>query len=61
MTSGLVLNKNIKWIAFHGAYDFSYLLRLLRNEPLPQNNYEYTKSVKLYFPQICDLKTVVES
>ena len=29
--SGFVYNKNIKWIAFHGASDFAYLLKLLIN------------------------------
>lgn len=29
--SGLLLNKRNKWIVFHGGYDFSYLLKLIRN------------------------------
>ena len=29
MTSGLVLNPDIYWISYHGAYDFGYLLNLL--------------------------------
>jgi CCR4-NOT transcription complex subunit 7/8 len=29
MTSGLVLNEDIKWISFHSGYDFGYLVKLL--------------------------------
>jgi hypothetical protein len=29
MTSGLVLNDDIKWISFHSGYDFGYLVKLL--------------------------------
>jgi CCR4-NOT transcription complex subunit 7/8 len=35
MTSGLVLCEDIKWLTFHSAYDFGYLIRLLINAPLP--------------------------
>lgn len=29
MTSGIVLNENVKWISFHSGYDYGYLLKLL--------------------------------
>ncbi len=33
--SGLIINPNIKWICYHGCYDFAYLLKIAMNEELP--------------------------
>ena len=35
VASGIVFNKNVKWIVFHGSFDFAYLLKLAKNEDLP--------------------------
>jgi hypothetical protein len=35
ISSGLVLNPKIKWLAFHGGYDFAYLIRCMTGENLP--------------------------
>lgn len=47
-------------MVFHGSSDFSYLLRLLRNEPLPKTIEDFSKSIKVYFPSICDIKQVIQ-
>lgn len=60
INSGLILNKNIKWVVFHGCFDFGYLLRELRREPLPRTAEEFYKSLKIYFPCIYDLKQVLK-
>jgi CCR4-NOT transcription complex subunit 7/8 len=29
ISSGLIFNEDLKWIAFHGSFDFAYLMKLL--------------------------------
>jgi CCR4-NOT transcription complex subunit 7/8 len=57
--SGLVYDPEVTWIAFHGEYDFPYLLHLLKNEPLPETIDEFYKDLKLYFRTIYDLKLII--
>jgi len=59
-SSGLVLNPKIKWISFHGSYDFAYLLSNLINTPLPKNEKEFTKILGFYFPNHYDIKILVK-
>jgi CCR4-NOT transcription complex subunit 7/8 len=56
MTSGLVLNPDISWICFQGSYDFGYLLRLLLNRPLPENETKFIKLLNLYFQNYYDIR-----
>ena len=60
MTSGLVLNPEVRWICFQGSYDFGYLLRLLLNEPLPDNENEFIKLLNLYFPNYYDIRMIAK-
>ena len=60
MTSGLVLNPDIKWISFHGCYDFGYLLKLLINENLPDTEKEFMDLLDMYFINYYDIKTMVK-
>jgi CCR4-NOT transcription complex subunit 7/8 len=56
ITSGLVLVPEVKWVSFHGGYDFAYLLKLLTCSALPATEGEFFELLKLYFPNIYDIK-----
>lgn len=56
MTSGVVLMDNIKWLSFHSGYDFGYLIKLLTDNNLPQDESDFFDLLKLYFPTIYDVK-----
>jgi CCR4-NOT transcription complex subunit 7/8 len=61
ITSGLVLNDDIKWISFHSGYDFGYLLKLLTCNALPAEEADFFLMMKLYFPAIYDIKYLMKS
>ena len=56
ITSGLILNDEIKWVSFHGSYDFAYLLKVLRNLPLPELESDFLNELRLYFPVFYDIR-----
>ena len=60
ITSGLVLNPDIYWISYHGAYDFAYILKLLTNERIPMNEEEFIDILSLYFHNYYDVKMLVK-
>lgn len=61
MSSGIVLMDNIKWLSFHSGYDFGYLIKLLTDNNLPQDESEFFELLKLYFPTIYDVKVFIHS
>lgn len=61
ITSGLVLNECVKWISFNGFSDFAYLLRLIINSNLPDNENEFLSTLSLYFPNFYDLKYIIQN
>eukprot|EP01114_Cavostelium_apophysatum_P013344 TRINITY_DN3210_c0_g1_i1.p1 TRINITY_DN3210_c0_g1~~TRINITY_DN3210_c0_g1_i1.p1 ORF type:complete len:215 (+),score=31.96 TRINITY_DN3210_c0_g1_i1:148-792(+) len=61
MSSGIVLNEEVKWISFHSGYDFGYLLKVLTCKPLPAEESEFFESVRTYFPCIYDIKFLMKS
>eukprot|EP01080_Neovahlkampfia_damariscottae_P008213 gene8213-38_t len=61
MTSGVVLTSDVRWIAFHGGYDFGYLLKVLTNSPLPSNESDFFDLLRTFFPYIYDIKYLMKS
>ena len=59
LISGLVLNPNIKWVSYHGSYDFAYLLKILLKENLPESEDEFIKTLKMYFPSFYDVRMML--
>ncbi|KAK5989194.1 CCR4-NOT transcription complex subunit 7 [Cladobotryum mycophilum] len=58
--SGLVCFDNVKWISFHGGYDFGYLTKLLICMPLPNDEVDFDHRMKLYFPTTYDVKHLMK-
>lgn len=60
MSSGIVLNDEIRWITFHSGYDFGYLLKVLTCQPLPSAEPEFFELLNLYFPCVFDIKYLMK-
>lgn len=56
MMSGLVLNKDIKWVSFHSSYDFGYLLKTLTCAELPLDEQQFMDILHTFFPCLYDVK-----
>lgn len=57
---GIVLNSKIKWITFHGAYDFGYLLKACNRSYLPITEIEFFQELSFFFPNVYDVKNIVK-
>lgn len=58
--SGLVCFEEVKWISFHGGYDFGYLTKLLMCRPLPRDEFEFEFFMKKFFPCTYDVKHLMK-
>lgn len=54
--SGLVLNQKVRWISFHGDYDFAYLIKLLTGQDLPESKQDFDHILHIFFPHVFDVK-----
>jgi CCR4-NOT transcription complex subunit 7/8 len=73
LTSGIVLNDEVRWLTFHAGFDFAYLLHVLLgggqggsssstgNVSLPASEQDFFELISLYFPCIFDVKSLVVS
>jgi len=61
ITSGLVLTDSVTWLSFHSGYDFGYLIKILMNQKLPANESGFFDILRLFFPNIYDVKYLMKS
>jgi len=54
--SGLLFNDEVKWISFHGGFDFAYLIRMLNGQNLPDDENGFYNLLSIYFPAFYDVK-----
>ncbi|KAI2615460.1 CAF1-domain-containing protein [Hypoxylon sp. NC1633] len=60
IVSGLVCFDDVKWISFHGGYDFGYLTKLLGDQKLANDESEFDKVMKKWFPTTYDVKHLMK-
>lgn len=51
----------MKWITFHGSYDFAYLVKLLSNQNLPEEEIPFNDLISLYFPTFYDVRHLIKN
>lgn len=61
MMSGLVLDDDVRWLSFHSGYDFGYLVKSLTCTELPNDEAGFLELLRLYFPNIYDMKYMMTS
>ncbi|KAI0128548.1 CCR4-NOT transcription complex subunit 7 [Xylariales sp. AK1849] len=59
-TSGLVSFDDVKWLSFHGGYDFGYFTKCLMNEELPNDGARFDHLMKIWFPTTYDVKHLLK-
>jgi CCR4-NOT transcription complex subunit 7/8 len=52
-----MMNENLTWISFQGAFDFAYLVKPLLGRPLQEEN-QFIEEFKILFPSSFDLKAL---
>jgi len=61
MMSGVVLTDDVTWVSFHGGYDFAYLMKVLSQKEMPEDEKSFFQSLGAYFPRLYDVKYLMKS
>ena len=59
-SSGLVLEEDVNWISFHSGYDFGYLMKIMLQTPLPEDEEEFHRLLTVFFPSLYDIKFLLK-
>ncbi|KAK8041903.1 ccr4-not core complex subunit [Apiospora rasikravindrae] len=59
-TSGLVGLEEVKWLSFHGGYDFGYFTKCLMDQELPNDGTRFDHLMKIWFPTTYDVKHLMK-
>ena len=59
-SSGLVLDPEVNWISFHSGYDFGYLMKIMLQSPLPEDEDEFHNLLNVFFPSLYDIKYLLK-
>ncbi|POS84903.1 hypothetical protein EPUL_001124 [Erysiphe pulchra] len=60
MTSGLVCDEDVHWLACHGAYDLGHLTKILSVLPLPDDETGFDTIMRKFFPSVFDIKYLIK-
>eukprot|EP00756_Hemistasia_phaeocysticola_P027658 Hpha_TRINITY_DN16129_c0_g5::TRINITY_DN16129_c0_g5_i1::g.8347::m.8347/K12581/CNOT7_8, CAF1, POP2; CCR4-NOT transcription complex subunit 7/8 len=65
ISSGLVLqaygvDTQVRWLSFHSGYDFGYLIKILTNKELPQDEDDFFELMEDFFPEVFDVKYLLK-
>ncbi|KZV30080.1 hypothetical protein F511_17302 [Dorcoceras hygrometricum] len=60
MSSGIVSNDSVCWVAFHCGYDFGYLIKLLTRQSLPETQAGFLELIAVFFPLLFDVKHLMK-
>lgn len=61
ISSGLILNSDIQWLAFHAGYDFGYLIKVICGKELPEKEEDFQQMFHSLFPCVYDIKYLLRS
>ncbi|GMH07051.1 hypothetical protein Nepgr_008891 [Nepenthes gracilis] len=59
MSSGVVLNDEIRWVTLHSRYDLGCLLKVLTGRYLPDSLEEFVKKADAFFPVVDDIRLLM--
>ena len=60
-TNRLASCLQVRWLSFHSGYDFGYMLRMLTDMNLPEEEEDFFEILRIFFPSIYDVKYLMKS